>query len=235
MPKASKVGKFRSASRASSRDVKGAPLTSDFYSSQQKKDDSTSAAAKSGDGTHFPSEKEETVLSRGQKKRLAKREQYLNKEKMVLSSLRLQRLDEQKGKIDGLDAIRDALSEAMSSNIYSKSKLPGNNISDSSKDTTTKNKLLNTNKAKKALANAEITHMGLVLQHPSFKSNPFAAIQQHLRNSLVSDAEKLEEKTRIRKAEDERIGAKKKEEKKERVKEATFNKTRKKIFKSNRR
>lgn len=234
MPKASKVGKFRAASRASSRDVKGAPLTSGYNLSQQKKDVSTSAAAKSGDGTYFPSEKEETVLSRGQKKRLAKREQYLNKEKMVLSSLRLQRLEEQKGKIDGLDAIRDALGEAMSSNLYSKSKLPDNNISDGSKDITTKN-TVNTNKAKKALANAEITHMGLVLQHPSFMTNPFAAIQHHLRNSLVSDAEKLKEKTLIRNAEDDRIGAKKKEEKKERVKEAKFNKTRKRSFKSNRR
>ncbi len=227
MPKASKVGKFRAASRASSRDVKGAPLTSDYHLSQQKKDVSTSAAAKSEDGTHFPTEKEETILSRGQKKRLAKREQYLNKEKMVLSSLRLQRLEEQKGKIDGLDAIRDALGEAMSSN-FSKSKLPDNNISDGSK-------YIMTNKAKKALASAEITHMGLVLQHPSFVSDPFAAIQQHLRNSLVSDAEKLKEKTLIRKAEDDRIGAKKKEEKNERAKEAKFNKTRKGSFKSNRR
>ncbi|KAL7443658.1 hypothetical protein ACHAXH_009517 [Discostella pseudostelligera] len=214
MPKASKVGKFRAASRASSRDVKGAPLSSD------------SAAAKLEVDTHSPSEKDDVVLSRGQKKRLAKREQYLNREKMVLSSLRLQRLEEQKGKIDGLDAIRDALSDAVS-------KLPANITKHDDKKSNSLSH--NTNKAKKALAAAEITHMGLVLQHPSFVANPFAAIQQHLRNSLATDAEKLQEKSLVRKEEDDRILAKKKEEKKERIKEANYNKTRKKRFKSNRR
>ena len=77
--------------------------------------------------------------------------------------------------------------------------------------------------------------MGLVLQHPSFVANPFAAIQQHLRNSLASDAEKLREKGLIRKEEDKRFEAQKKEEKKERIKEAKFNKSRKRSFKSNRR
>ena len=153
----------------------------------------------------------------------------------MLSSLRLQRLEEQKGKIDGLDAIRDALSEAVTSNLHSKSKLSTNSINDDSKCNKSKIPLHNTNKAKKALANAEITHMGLVLQHPSFVANPFAAIQQHLRNSLASDAEKLREKGLIRKEEDKRFEAQKKEEKKERMKEAKFNKTRKRSFKSNRR
>ena len=237
MPKATQVGKFRSASRASSRDVKGAPLSSEYVSQHKKKDGTTttSVATKTGDDTHFPNEKDDVVLSRGQKKRLAKREQYLNKEKMVLSSLRLQRLEEQKGKIDGLDAIRDALSEAVTSNLHSKSKLSTNSINDDSKCNKSKIPLHNTNKAKKALANAEITHMGLVLQHPSFVANPFAAIQQHLRNSLASDAEKLREKGLIRKEEDKRFEAQKKEEKKERVKEAKFSKTRKRSFKSNRR
>lgn len=241
MPKATQVGKFRSASRASSRDVKGAPLSSEIVPQHKKKDGTTttttttSVATKTGDDTHFPNEKDDVVLSRGQKKRLAKREQYLNKEKMVLSSLRLQRLEEQKGKIDGLDAIRDALSEAVTSNLHSKSKLSTNSINDDSKCNKSKIPLHNTNKAKKALANAEITHMGLVLQHPSFVANPFAAIQQHLRNSLASDAEKLREKSLIRKEEDDRLEAQKKEEKKERVKEAKFSKTRKRSFKSNRR
>lgn len=229
MPKATKVGKFRAASRASSRDVKGAPLTSEASTSTAAK------PAKRGDDVQFPSEKDENVLSRGQKKRLAKREQYLNKEKMVLSSLRLQRLEEQKGKIDGLDALRDALSEAVSSDGYSKTKLHTNSSNDGSKGNKSKNLLLNTNKAKKTLANAEITHMSLVLQHPSFVSNPFAAIQQHLRNSLASDAEKLKEKSLLRKEEVDRIEAKKKEERKERVKEAKFNKTRKRNFRTNQR
>ena len=48
-------------------------------------------------------------LSRGQRRRLAKREQYLKREKMILSSLQLKTQEEQKGRIDGLNAIRDAL------------------------------------------------------------------------------------------------------------------------------
>jgi hypothetical protein len=52
---------------------------------------------------------ENEALSRGQRKRLAKREQFLKREKMVMSSLLLKKLEEQKGKIDGLDAIKEAL------------------------------------------------------------------------------------------------------------------------------
>lgn len=131
MPKVSKVGKFRSAAKASSSPA-AAP-------SKPSTDD---------DGTA------KEPLSRGQRKRLAKREQYLKREKMVMSSLRLQRLEEQKGKLDGLDAIRESLPEFTSSKSSDVKEKPKPVV------------LSSTNKSKKAIANTEISHMGLVLEHP---------------------------------------------------------------------
>ncbi|KAL7529088.1 hypothetical protein ACHAXR_006368, partial [Thalassiosira sp. AJA248-18] len=231
MPKASKVGKFRAAAKATSRDVRSAPLTSQFLLDQKKKkkdkainnDDAAADAV-----TPLPENKDEP-LSRGQRKRLAKREQYLKREKMVMSSLRLQRLEEQKGKLDGLDAIREALGDALSpSSSKSMISAAKEQLSKSSStDTTTKSKQLtctSTNKSKKKVANTEISHMGLVLQHPSFQQNPFAAIQAHLRNSLAPEAEKLKVESEKRVQEDNVMVAKKKEERKERIRDFKFSK-----------
>ena len=81
----------------------------------------------------------------------------------------------------------------------------------------------------------EIGHMGLVLEHPSFKENPFAAIQQHLRNSLESDAEMLKEESLKREKEDKLIEHKKKEENKEKIRDIRFaRRMGSKKFKSNR-
>ncbi|EJK54129.1 hypothetical protein THAOC_26309 [Thalassiosira oceanica] len=91
MPKASKVGKARATSKVSPRDTLPIGGTS---------------ADVPNDG-HGSSSKE--ALSRGQRKRLAKREQYLKREKMVMSSLKLKQIDEQKGKIDGFDLLKEAL------------------------------------------------------------------------------------------------------------------------------
>mmetsp|Transcript_4322 Transcript_4322/g.8016 ORF Transcript_4322/g.8016 Transcript_4322/m.8016 type:complete len:226 (+) Transcript_4322:114-791(+) len=222
MPKASKVGRFRAAAKASSRNVKSAPLTAQFLAGKKDADDANAALLQ------IKSEEKET-LSRGQRKRLAKREQYLKREKMIMSSLRLQRLEEQKGKLDGLDAIREALGDASHS---SKSIMSAAKDMSKSADKT-KDLPCNTNKSKKTLANTEISHMGLVLQHPSFKENPFAAIQQHLRNSLAPQAEKLKQDSQRQDEEDKKVTAKKKEERKERIRDAKFSKS-KKGFKSGR-
>ena len=142
---------------------------------------------------------------------------------MVMSSLRLQRLEEQKGKLDGLDLIREALGEATSSLVESQTtKIPTTTQNQRKKDIK-----CNTNKSKKTLAATEITHMGLVLQHPSFKSNPFSAIQQHLRNSLSSDREKLNAESKKRNAEESTLIAKKKELRKERIRDNKFAKHKK--------
>lgn len=140
-----------------------------------------------------------------------------------MSSLRLQRLEEQKGKLDGLDLIREALGEATSSLVESQTtKIPTTTQNQRKKDIK-----CNTNKSKKTLAATEITHMGLVLQHPSFKSNPFSAIQQHLRNSLSSDREKLAVESKKRTIEETTQIKKKKEERKERIRDAKFAKHKK--------
>lgn len=131
MPKVTRVGKFRAAAKASS--PAAAP---------SKPIDADGAETKES-------------LSRGQRKRLAKREQYQKRQNMVMSSLRLQRLEEQKGKFDGLDAIRESLPEFTSKSdvVEDEKNTPSVVVS-------------NTNKSKKAIANTEISHMGLVLEHP---------------------------------------------------------------------
>ena len=68
MPKATKVGKFRSAAKATSRDVRAAPLIKN-KDTPIKEDDNGDANTSNTEG------KETTTLSRRQRKRLAKREQ----------------------------------------------------------------------------------------------------------------------------------------------------------------
>ena len=134
MPKVSRVGKFRAA-------AKGPTQPSNNPSKAVTNDTSIEG---------------NEPLSRGQRKRLAKREQYLKREKMVLSSLRMHRLEEQKGKLDGFDAIRESLPG------FTSAPPPD------TKSKTEVNPVLtcNTNKSKKSIANTEIRHMGLVLEHP---------------------------------------------------------------------
>ena len=241
MPKATKVGKFRAASRASSRDVRAAPLTSQQLSSsssQKKKDanerisdhDLLDADAIINDATApslFPREGDDEPLSRGQRKRLAKRDQYLKRENMVLSSLRLKRLEGQVGKLDGLDAIREALGVASSSSSSSSGAAAVEGGGAKKVPPT-----CDTNKSRRALANAEISHMGLVLRHPAFNEDPFEAIRQHLRNSLAGDAEKLDTASKARDEEDGKLDAKKKEEKKERLRDAKFSNKKRRTFRS---
>ena len=63
-------------------------------------------------------------------------------------------------------------------------------------------------------------HMTLVLQHPAFQSNPFETMQEHLRNTLATQAQELKAKSQKRaKVEREEEEAKKKQ-KKERMQAA---------------
>ena len=68
MPKATKAGKFRSAAKATSRDVRSAPL-------MKKKDTPIKEDVSGVNTSHVVEGKETATLSRGQRKRLAKREQ----------------------------------------------------------------------------------------------------------------------------------------------------------------
>lgn len=214
MGKAGKSGKAKTTAKAvSSRLVKHAPLTSTKIISPKlsQKDDGHNES-----------------LSRGQRKRLAKREQYLKRERMVMSSLRLKRLEEQKGKLDGLDAIKEALTSTTStSDAVSREAQSSSQSAEKLSSHTVK--------AKKNLANSEIGHMSLVLEHPSFVENPFAAIQQHLRNSLESDAEVLKAESLKREKEDRLADERKKEDRKEKIRDIRFSKRMgSKKFKSNR-
>jgi ABC-type dipeptide/oligopeptide/nickel transport system ATPase component len=185
MPKVARVAKFRTAS------VQASP--------------SLLTAKQASEPAKIPEATDETNLSRGQRKRLAKREQYLRKEKIVLSSLTLRHQDEQKKRIDGLDAIKEALLSTVSP-IQDEPK-----ISDLSK---IKPNLMISNKSKKSLVAREVSQMSLVLQHPAFQADPFATIREHLKNTLAKDErqQKKEEiqyqKERVKKAEEKKIAKK---------------------------
>lgn len=154
-------------------------------------------------------------LSRGQRKRLAKREQFLKREKMIMSSLRLKKMDDDKGRIDGFGSVKEALPETGGREHRS----DDNMIDSTTKASTPPPK---SNRAKQSLAQIEISHMGLVLQHPSFQEDPFATMQQHLRNTLAGQAEQLEEEATLQRKELEKKTAEAKEAKKERLREYRF-------------
>lgn len=235
MPKVSKVGRFR----ASGRDVKQAPLlnkresekvTAEEESASTKLDGATASsrdkigkniettAADTADAnTTAAGTNNKQALSRGQRKRLAKREQYLKREKMVMSSLKLKRQDEQRGKLDGLDALREALIST-----HKPGKEGGGdskNDKEGSEYPAPQSAPCSTNKAKKNLAGREVAHMNLVLEHPSFKANPFATLQEHLRNTLSGQANELKRTAETETAKEKKETAERKKAKKEKIRE----------------
>lgn len=161
------------------------------------------------------------ALSRGQRKRQAKRDQYLKREKMILSTLKLHKIEEQKKRIDGLDAIKEALVQTIKENQV---KQKHESESPSSQENESIN--VKSNKSKKEIAQKEITHLNLVLQHPSFKSNPFATMQEHLRNTLSQQAKEQEVVAKKALVEEEKKNEEKKEAKKERILNAKYEKAR---------
>ena len=195
MPKVSKVGRKRA--KASSA-ILEKPNTDDGSNSEKG-----ASATQS--------------LSRGQRKRMQKREQYLKRERMVLSTLKLKKIEEQKSRIDGLDAIKEALSSTIQ-----KSKLESNVEAEESEE----KKLLKSNKSKKEVAQKELNHLNLVLQHPSFQTNPFATMQEHLRNSFAKQAEEQEKHAEIERKENAKKAEEKKEARKERIRNAKYEKSR---------
>ncbi|CAJ1946890.1 unnamed protein product [Cylindrotheca closterium] len=163
MPKAAKNSKFSRISRRLAA-ADPLPLKSERLGAQSQQEELTEGSEN---------------LSRGQRKRLAKREQYKKREKIILSSLRLKSLEEKKG-INGLDSIREALIRS------TKDRVQG----------ALEPRAQMTNKSKRKLVSEEVHHMGLVLQHPSFKANPFETMQEHLRNTLAQQKAELELKAK---------------------------------------
>eukprot|EP00980_Cylindrotheca_fusiformis_P025055 scaffold12982_cov129-Cylindrotheca_fusiformis.AAC.3 len=133
---------------------------------------------------------EKRNLSRGQRRRLAKREQYLKREKMILASLKLKSQEEQKGKIDGLNALREALLGTTEQT---------DQIKEDEAVATHKS-----NKGKKRMVSEEAFRMNLVLQHPAFKENPFATIKEHLQNTLAQEKVKMEQES-IERSKEEKL------------------------------
>jgi hypothetical protein len=171
MPKISKVGRFRATAAVDREKQKISVPPSCF--GKDKVDalvttDSSSAIMRDNNSSKMESR------SRGQRRRMAKREQYLKREHMILSSLRLSREHEQKNKIDGFDSLWKALP------TVSKEEEAGRS------DTA---QLIRKNKQKKNIAIEEVVHYNLVLQHPSFQTNPFGTMQEHLRNTLAKPIE----------------------------------------------
>ena len=160
MPKVSKVGKFRKTAAAAAASSAARETVSKSRKSEPE-DDKT--LEKPNETPKIPTE---TALSRGQRRRQAKREQYLRKEKMILSSLQLKKADEQKKRIDGLDALKAALMDTVQEKDDNKKK-----------ETNTTTPHIATNKAKQRIVASELNHMSLVLQHPAYQSNPFEALQ----------------------------------------------------------
>lgn len=183
----------------------------DAIANQKKSNDKNAT----DDGNYDGKDNRQTQqLSRGQRKRQAKREQFLKKEKMILSSLLLRRQDQQKKRIDGLDAIKEALMDTKDKSKNDQN--PENN-------TIQPVQLIATNKAKRKLVAKEIERVNLILQHPTFKKDPLETMQEHLRNSFAEDRKQQEmlskkrteeEKRKVQKKRADKDGIKKKSQKK---------------------
>ena len=196
MPKASKASKLRREARrvaATTASLDVPMIEAAVVSSQSSKNttaSSTSVAHAEPSSAiaaiaSVTATKSSSGLSRGQRKRQAKREQYLKREQMILSTLKLKQEEEQKTRIDGLDAIRAALLNT---------KKEG---SQSAKQRQQQHGILQgkTSKSKQKLLNNELNHYSLVLQHPSYQSNPFETMQEHLRNTLAKQKEQQQIKS----------------------------------------
>jgi hypothetical protein len=165
-------------------------------------------------------------LSRGQRKRLAKRDQFLKKEKLILSSLMLQKQEEQKRRIDGLDAIKHALLNTTSTTVANTKATTTTNGKKIGTGTTTQ-MIIATNKAKRKLMVGEMEHMNLILQHPAYKADPFETMQQHLRNTFAEDRKQQESSSKQRATDEKAKAIEKAKLKKERLEGVKKRKNRK--------
>jgi Ribosome biogenesis protein SLX9 len=109
-------------------------------------------------------------LSRGQRKRQQKREQYLRREQLVLSCLKLK---PKSSHFDGMNEMKQALLTSLDDKPAAAKPPPPRN-------------LLRSQKSRQVLMAKEIAQLGLVLQHPAFQANPWDTLQQHLTNSTAA-------------------------------------------------
>lgn len=200
MPKVSKVGKFRQTAAAAV-----APAVT-----PAKTVTVTARPVAEPNVDNVDDREHENALSRGQRKRQAKKDQYLKRQKLVLSTLLLQKQEDQKKRIDGLDALKEALQATMAEVHVTSTNSEGAALPSQHKIT---------NKSKKELAAREVSHLALVLEHPAFQSNPFATIQEHLKNTLAGQAKELESEGKTKALEKTKLADKRKRVKKARQRE----------------
>jgi hypothetical protein len=179
MPKVNKSSKLNRVAR---REAASGPLTTTTPPSSKEVKEEEQADATNQD------------MSRGQRKRQAKRDTFLKREKLILSTLKLKSEEEQKKRIDGLDAIREAL---LNTTKNAKTGDPA------AQDTSQVQAAATTNKAKKQLMIKEVEHFNLVLQHPAYQQDPFATMQEHLRNTLAKQKEQQQVQSKERTKEEQ--------------------------------
>ena len=109
-------------------------------------------------------------LSRGQRKREKRKAAFLKKMAFGHEALKLQSMEEKKKGIGGLGTLSSVLPTA----------------SDTPVQASTKQVVLKTNKSKTRIAASEIKLLQQVHEHPAFQANPFAALQEHLTNTMAS-------------------------------------------------
>ncbi|KAG7396069.1 hypothetical protein PHYBOEH_002815 [Phytophthora boehmeriae] len=124
-------------------------------------------------------------LSRGQRKRLKRRAAFMRKMGMV-QRVAQEHKDEQKtkenGMFAGLEALQNSLFEA--------------DAAKSDKEAKHGKKKALSGRQRQKLAVRELGQLKAVQTHQSFKSDPFAAIQAHLQNTVVQANQELLQKTK---------------------------------------
>lgn len=123
----------------------------------------------------------EKVLSKGQKKRLQKKEKVMTKIGLISPVFQSAQLKKKKKEED--NALYSELEATMKLNLASDSS--NNGVIKAAADTSMKS-----NKMKKSVAVREAARMKLVQQHPAFMENPIAAINLHLQQMISNKQDK---------------------------------------------
>ena len=118
------------------------------------------------------------ILSRGQRKRAAKRNKFKQRDAMIKASLNLQP-QAQKSLLD-VNALQHAIDTVT---IPTSERNGGKNNTNMNKQF-----LIKSNKARSKVQMMECEHVNLVREHPAFVQNPFETIQLHLKNTLAAHA-----------------------------------------------
>jgi hypothetical protein len=125
-------------------------------------------------------------LSRGQRKRMKRRNAFMKKMGLVNRVVQEKKKEEkikENGMFADLEELQKSLFAAEKNQIKEENNLP----------TGPKKNL--TGKQRQKLAIRELSQLKAVHTHPSFQGNPFAAIQMHLQNTVVQANEASIQKT----------------------------------------